>query len=156
MKILRWVDRLRRSGGRLTDQVFVDGVAVQRCLHLRQSVRPIACTDHTYMHIAHPAVPILVIKKGDAGEREITLPLGEFLKGPAPIRRPERQVQLGKDFVRSAHCRQWPREEFAGTYGPSSRGTDEGDLGIAGLLASIPPSCIQGGSRKRSGLEAVS
>jgi hypothetical protein len=107
-------------GGRLADQVSVDGVAIQQCLYLSQPLRPIACADHTDMRIAHPAVPIPVIKKGDAGEREITLPLGEFLKGPAPIRRPERQVQLGKDFVRSAHCRQWPREEFAGTYGPSS------------------------------------
>ena len=70
MKILRWVDRLR-GGGRLADQVFVDGAAVQQCLDLRLPLRPIACADHTYMRIAHPAVPILVIKKGDAGEREI-------------------------------------------------------------------------------------
>ena len=38
----------------------------------------------------------------------------------------------GSNLVRLAHCRQRPREEFAGTYGPSSCSTDEGDLGIAG------------------------
>ena len=132
MQILRWVDGLCRRGGRLADQVSVDGVAIQQCLYLSQPLRPITCADHTYMRIAHPAVPILVIKKGDAGDRKITLPLGEFLKGPAPMLRPERQVQFGNDLVRLAHCRQWPREEFAGRYGPSSRCTDEGDLGIAG------------------------
>ena len=76
--------------------------------------------------------PILVIKQGDAGEREIALPLGEFLKGPAPIPGPERQVQLGNDLVRLAHRRQWPGEEFAGAYRSRSGRADEGDLGIAG------------------------
>ena len=65
MQILRWVDRLRRGGGRLADQIFVDRVAVQQCLYLPQPLGPIACADYTDMRIAHPAVPILVIKKGD-------------------------------------------------------------------------------------------
>jgi len=99
--------------------------SISRCGQLHAPITPM-CTSRT------PAVPILVIKKGDAGEREITLSLGEFLKGPAPMLRPERQVQFGNNLVRLAHCRQWPREEFAGTYGPSSCSTDEGDLGIAG------------------------
>jgi len=148
MKILRWVDRLRRGGGRLADQVFVDGAAVQQYLHFSQPLRPIACSDQTDMRIVHPAVPILVIKKGDAGDREITLPLGEFLKGPAPMLRPERQVQFGNNLVRLAHCRQWPREEFAGTYGPSSCSTDEGDLGIAQVTA-IPGSSAAGSAWAR-------
>jgi hypothetical protein len=69
---------LCRGGARLADQVFVEGAAVQQYLHFSQPRRPIACADHTDIRIAHPAVPIPVIKKGDAGEREITLPLGEF------------------------------------------------------------------------------
>src|ERR1700752_466300 len=118
MQILRWVDGSCRCDGRLADQVSVDGAAVQQYLHFSQPLRPIACADHTDMRIAHPAVPIFVVKKGDTGDREITLPLGEFTKGPAPMPRPERQVQFGNDLVRLAHCRQWPGEEFAGTYGP--------------------------------------
>ena len=87
MQILRRVDRLRRGCRRLADQVFVDGAAVQQCLHFSQPLRPIASADHTDMGVAHPAGLILVIKQGDAGKREIALPLSEFLKGPAPIRR---------------------------------------------------------------------
>jgi len=46
---------MRRGGGRLADQVFVDGAAVQQYLHFSQPLRLIACADHTYMRIAHPA-----------------------------------------------------------------------------------------------------
>jgi hypothetical protein len=68
----------------------------------------------------------------------------EFLKSPAPIPGPERQVQLGNDLACLAHRRQRAREEFAGTYGPSSRSTDEGDLGIAGY--GRPHAACTGGS----------
>src|SRR5579863_10593070 len=95
-------------------------------------MRTIASADHADMGVAYPAALILVIKEGDAGEREIALPLREFAEGPAPILGPERQVQLGNDFVRLAQCRQRAREEFAGPYRPSSGGADQGDLSLAG------------------------
>jgi hypothetical protein len=99
--------------------------SVSRCGRLHAPITPT-------MRIAHPAVPIPVIKKGDAGEREITLPLGEFLKGPAPIRRPERQVQLGKDFVRSAHVDNGPVKNSPARMVRAPCNPDEGNLGIAG------------------------
>src|ERR1700679_3130696 len=89
MHILRWVDRSRRNGSRVADQGIVDRVAVKQRLHRRQPLRPIASADDTDMRIAHLAVGILVVKEGDAGEREIALPLGEFLKGPAAFPKPE-------------------------------------------------------------------
>ena len=49
-------------------------------------MRSLARPDHADMRIAHPAVPILVIKEGDTGKREIALPLSEFAESPAPIR----------------------------------------------------------------------
>src|ERR1700730_18994975 len=84
------------------------------------------------MGVMNSAALILVIKEGDAGEREVTLPLGEFLKAPAAIHGPERQVQLGNDLRGLSHRRQRPREEFTSAYRPRSGRADEGDLGLAG------------------------
>src|ERR1700676_3467720 len=106
-------------------------MAVQQCLYLRQTVRPIACADDADMCIAYSSMLILIIKESDTGKREIALPLSEFPEGAAPILGPERQVQLRDDLVRLAQRRQRAGEEFAGPYCPSSGGADEGDLSLA-------------------------
>src|ERR1700730_5686778 len=84
------------------------------------------------MGVADASTPVLVVKQGGAGEREIALPPREFLEGPAPVPWPWRQMQLGYDLVRSARRRHWAGEEFAGAQRLSSGRPDEGDLRITG------------------------
>src|SRR5438094_222858 len=84
------------------------------------------------MCVPDPAVLILVVKQGDARQREVALPLSEFQEGPVPVLGPERQVELGNDLVPLPHRGQRAGEKLPGADRARSGSTDQSDLGLAG------------------------
>src|SRR5207248_9206183 len=99
MQIVRRIDFVRRGRGGPADQIVIDDATVHQRFYLGQPMRPITGADHPDMGIADVAVLTFVIKKGNAGESEVTLAAREFSETPTPIPRPRRQVQLRDDLV---------------------------------------------------------
>ena len=81
--------------------------------------------------IAWPLV-VFVVEQGHAGHGEIAAAAGEFLKAPAPARRPGRQPHLGDDFVGFERGGQRPEEESAAAIVRSPLRAGDRDLGVAG------------------------
>jgi hypothetical protein len=112
MDVVSRVNRRRRSLFRLRDRGCVNPPAIQHGFHRGKAQRPVADPDRADMGVACLSVRILVVPERGGRHGEVAAAAGEFLKAPAPLRRPGREADLGDDFVRGERRRQRGDEEI--------------------------------------------
>src|SRR5207237_7257776 len=81
------------------DDRRVDGSPVEDVFHGGETQRPVGRADHADMSIVRFAVRVLVVENRGRRHREVAAAAGEFLKSPAPARRPGGQADFDDDLV---------------------------------------------------------
>ncbi len=90
------------------DDRRVDGSPVENVFHGGEAQRPVGDADDPDMGVARFAALVLVVENRGRRHREVAAAPGEFLKSPAPARRPGGQADFDDDLVRRQRGRERP------------------------------------------------
>src|SRR5262249_111335 len=97
---------IRAERGPAGNRRIVHLISSQSGFALVQPHRRTAHADRADPWIDGLSLCVHVIEQGDASEREIALPSGEFFECPASVSFPGRQANADKEFIQIQSCRQ--------------------------------------------------